>query len=106
MSKRALLLASILSAAASLLHAQAMTEFGAAAGRGAAAAGGVGKSIVDVFGKVNQSVSAAGKVDEALKPAPPPAAAAASIAATSVPAATPKTEPVLPPDLKELVVGL
>ena len=98
-------LLSILSAGASLLHAQTMVEYGAATGRAGAASGGanVTKSITDVFGKVNQALTGAAKVDEAVKLRPLPAATAASI-----PAVTPKAapEPVLPPDLKELVVGL
>jgi hypothetical protein len=105
MSHRALVLVSMLSAAASLLHAQTMVEFGAAAGRAGAAGGGanVGKSITDVFGKVSQSLTGAARVDEAVKPRPLP-----PVATASVPVVSPKAapEPVLAPDLKELVVGL
>jgi hypothetical protein len=79
-----------------------MVEFGTLSGRAAAAGPGanVGKSIVDVFGKVNQSLSAAGtaSADAVAKPKPP----------TAVPAvATTKTaEPVIPPDLSGLVIGM
>jgi hypothetical protein len=99
-------LVSMLSGGASLLHAQTMVEYGAAAGRAGAVGGGanVGKSITDVFGKVQQSLTGAAKVDEAVKPRSLPATAIASVPAVTPKAAPP--EPVLPPDLKELVVGL
>lgn len=98
-------MASILSAGATLLHAQTMVEFGTLSGRAAGAAGGanVGKSIVDVFGKVDQSLKGAGAVDAAAKPAPPPVMAA--VPATAVrPQAKP--EPILPPDLTALAIGM
>jgi hypothetical protein len=92
---------SILSAGATLLHAQTMVEFGTLTGRASGAAGGanVGKSIVDVFGKVNQSLTGAGAVDAAAKPKPLPVIAA-------VPVTAAKPEPILPPDLSALVIGM
>jgi hypothetical protein len=92
----------ILSAGATLLHGQAMVEFGTLTGRAAGASGGanVGKSIVDVFGKVNQSLSAAGTAtaDAVAKPKP----------LTAVPAVTTAkpAEPLIPPDLSGLVMGM
>jgi hypothetical protein len=106
MSHRAMFLVSMLSAGTSLLHAQTMVEYGAAAGRAGAAGGAAnfGKSITDAFGKVQQSLTGAAKVDEVVKPRPLP-----PVTTGSIPAVTPKAappEPVLPPDLKELVLGL
>jgi hypothetical protein len=91
----------VLGAGATLLHAQAIVEFGTLTGRAGGAAGGanVGKSIVDVFGKVNQSVTTAGTLD-APKPKPLPAA-------TTAPAtAAVKHELAAPPDLSALATGM
>ena len=93
----------ILSAGATLLHAQSIVEFGTLSGRStgaASGAGNVGKSISDVFGKVNQSVTAAGTVDAAVKPKPVPAATTAPATAAAKPA------PATPPELSALVVGM
>jgi hypothetical protein len=100
MSHRAIFPILVLCAGATLLHAQAIVEFGTLTGRAGAAAGGtnVGKSIVDVFGKVNKSVTGAGTVDVNVKPKPLPAA-------TTAPAAA-KPEPAAPPDLSALAIGL
>ena len=102
---RALFLTSI----ASLLYAQTMVEYGALAGRsaGAGTAPNIGKSATDVFGKIQKSLTGAVKVDEAVKPATPQAGAPSTVSASAI-AATPKAapEPILPPDLKELVIGL
>jgi hypothetical protein len=93
----------VLSAGAALLHAQTIVEFGTLTGRStgaASGAGNVGKSIADVFGKVNQSMTGAGVVDAAVKPKPVPAA-------TTAPATTAaKPEPVLPPNLSALAIGM
>jgi hypothetical protein len=107
MSHRALFPLFILSAGATLLHAQAMVEFGALGGRAAGTAGGanVGKSVVDAFGKVTQSLSGAANVDPAVKPRPVPAATAAPVTIAAV-TPQPKPEPILPPDLTALVVGM
>jgi hypothetical protein len=101
MSHRSIFIVSILSAGTSLVQAQAIIEFGAAAGRAGAAGAGanVGKSIADVFGKVTQSLSSAGKVDEAVKPGSVPAA-------TTAPATAATPERPIPPDLSALVVGM
>jgi hypothetical protein len=101
MSHRAIFPILILSAGATLLHAQAIVEFGTLTGRAGAAAGGanVGKSIADVFGKVNKSVTGAGAVDAAVKPKPLPAA-------TTAPAAAAKPQPVAPPELSALAIGM
>ena len=102
MSHRAIFPMIILSAGASLLQAQAMVEFGTLTGRAAGASGGanVGKSIVDVFGKVNQSLTAAGTAtaDAVAKPKP----------LTAVPAVTTAKppEPAIPADLSGLVIGM
>jgi len=91
----------VLIAGATLLHAQAIVEIGTLTGRAAGAAGGanVGKSIVDVFGKVNQSVTAAGTLD-APKPKPLPAGTTAPATAAAKPA------PAAPPELSALVTGM
>jgi hypothetical protein len=101
MSHRAIFPMLILSAGATLLHAQSMVEFGTLTGRGPAATGGpnVGKSIADVFGKVNQSLTGPGTVDSTAKSKPLPAATTAPVIAI-------KPEPALPPDLSALAVGM
>jgi uncharacterized protein YodC (DUF2158 family) len=79
-----------------------MVEFGTLNGRAAAAGPGanVGKSIVGVFGKVNQSLTAAGtaSADAVAKPTP----------LTAVPAVTTVKPPesAIPPDLSGLVIGM
>jgi hypothetical protein len=102
MSHRAIVPMIILSAGATLLHAQAMVEFGTLSGRAAAAGAGapVGKSIVNVFGKVNQSLNAAGTASADTVAKPNPLAAAPAVA-TAKPA-----EPAIPPDLSGLVIGM
>jgi len=100
MSHRAILSMIILSAGAKLLHAQAMVEFGTLSGRAAAAGPGanIGKSVVDVFGKVNQQLSGAATVDAAAKPK-------SLTAVPAVPTAKP-AETAIPPDLSGLVIGM
>ena len=72
---------------------------------GASGGANVGKSIVDVFGKVNQSLSGAAKVEAAAKPRPLPAATTAPVVTAAMsPKAAP--EPVTPPDLSALVIGM
>jgi len=103
MSHRAIFPVLILSAGAALLHAQSIVEFGTLAGRStgaASGAGNVGKSIADVFGKVNQSVTAAGTVDAAVKPKPLPTATTTPATASAKPA------PAAPPDLTALATGM
>jgi len=103
MSHKAIFPMLILSAGATLLHAQSIVEFGTLSGRStgaASGAGNVGKSIADVFGKVNQSMTTAGAVDAAAKPKPLPAATTAPATAAA------KPEPVLPPDLSALAIGM
>jgi len=102
MSHRAIFRMLILTAGARLLHAQAIVEFGTLSGRAGAAAGGanVGKSIVDVFGKVNKSVTGAGTVDAAVKSKPLPAATVSPATAAA------KPEPAAPPDLSALAIGM
>jgi hypothetical protein len=92
----------VLSAGTTLLHAQTMVEFGTLSGRAAGASGGanVGKSIVDVFGKVNQSLTAAGTASADAVAKPKPLTAVPAVA-TAKPA-----EPAIPPDLSGLVIGM
>ena len=97
----------ILSAGVTLLHAQSIVEFGTLSGRStgaASGAGNVGKSISDVFGKVNQSMTRAGAVDATVKPKSPPVTAAPGAAVAVTP--QPKPEPLLPPDLSALAIGM
>jgi hypothetical protein len=97
----------ILSAGATLLHAQAMVEFGALSGRAAGTAGGanIGKGAVDVFGKVSKQLSGAANVDASARPQPVPAAMPAPVTVAAV-RPQPKPEPILPPDLSALAVGM
>ena len=106
MSNRALLSVLILTAGATLLHGQAIIEYGASAGRaaGSAAAAGAGKSATKIFDKVNTSLAGAARTDEAVKPGRPSAPTPATVvAATSAPA---PAVPAAPPDLTALVTGM
>jgi hypothetical protein len=108
MSRKVLLSACILSAGATLLHAQAMVEYGASAGRSAASAGaaGAGRSAATIFDKVNKSLGGAAKADSLPKTGPSaPTSAAPAISAAVVPAPTP-LERAAPPDFSALVTGM
>ena len=87
----------MLSAGATLLQAQAIVELGSLTGRAGAANGGAaaGKSVVDIFGKVSQTLGGAATVGEGAKP-------------RAVPAATAKAQPtpLAPADLSALVTGM
>jgi hypothetical protein len=103
MSHKAIFPMLILCAGVTLLHAQAIVEFGTLTGRStgaASGAGNVGKSIADVFGKVNQSMTGAGAVDAAAKPKPLPAGTTAPATAAA------KPEPATPPNLSALAAGM
>lgn len=102
MSHRAMFPILMLSAGAMLLHAQAMVELGTLTGRAGAAAGGAtaGKSVVDVFGKVNQTLGSAAKVGDGAKPRTVPAS-------TTNPQPTPAPpSPIAPADFSALVTGM
>jgi len=92
----------VLSAGVTLLHAQAIVEFGTLTGRAGATAGGAkaGQSIVDIFGKVNQTVTAAGTLEAPAKPKPLPAGITAPATAPA------KSAPAAPPELSALVIGM
>jgi len=85
-----------------LLEAQAIVELGSLTGRTGATAGGAaaGKSVVDIFGKVNQTLSGAAKVGDGAKPRAVPAAAAVT------PRAQPIPVPAPPADFSALVTGM
>src|SRR6185369_6366655 len=103
MSNPALLPVLILTAGATLLHGQAMVEYGVNAGRSGAAAGaaGAGRSAVKIFDKLNTSLAGAAATREDLKPGP--STPTAVIAATSKPVPAP---PAAPPDFTALVKGM
>src|SRR5882762_4376298 len=106
MSNVALLPVLILTAGATLLHAQTMIEYGAGVGRAGVAAGaaGAGKSATKIFDKLNTSLAGAAKSGDDVKNAPSsPAAPATVVAATSAPAPAP---PALPADFAALVIGM
>ena len=105
MSHRAMFSLLFLSAGATLLEAQAIVEFGSLTGRTGAAAGGAtaGKSVVDIFGKVNQTLSGAAKVGDGAKPRAVPAGSAKSQPTAAPPA--PLT-PLPPADLSALAIGM
>jgi hypothetical protein len=92
---------------ACLLHAQAITEYGTTTGGAGAASSGAttGKSIVNIFGKVGQSLSGAAKASDDAKPLSPPSSKAAP-AAVVVPSAPKPAEPIAPPDLTALAKGM
>ena len=108
MSRKVLLSAWILSAGATLLHAQAMVEYGASAGRSAASAGaaGAGRSAVTIFDKVNKSLGGVAQADSLPKTGPSaPSAAAPAISAVVAPVPAPM-ERAAPPDFSALVTGM
>src|SRR5260221_2539360 len=97
----------ILTAGATLLHAQVMIEYGASAGRSAAATGaaGAGRSATKIFDKINTSLAGAAKTGDDVKMGPSSSAAPATVpATTSAPPAPPL--PVLPADFTALVIGM
>ena len=104
MSNKTLLPALIL-AGTTLLHAQAMVEYGASAGRaaGSAAAAGAGKSASKIFDKLNTSLAGAGKVDQDVKKGSAPAPVTVA-AVTAAPA--PAAPPAAPLDFAALVKGM
>src|SRR6185436_7071078 len=95
-----------MTAGASLLHAQAMIEYGATAGRSAGAAGaaGAGKSAVKIFDKLGSSLAGAAKVDEI--PTPRSVSPTVAVAATSAPAPAAPVASAAPPDFNALVTGM
>src|SRR6266566_2664218 len=103
MSRKVLLSAWILSAGATLLHAQAIVEYGATAGRSAASAGaaGAGKSAGTILDKLNKSLGGAAKADSLPKTGPSTPTAAAPVAPAPAP-----VERSLPPDFSALVTGM
>jgi hypothetical protein len=105
-SKSALLPVLILTAGAALLHAQAMIEYGATAGRAAGAAGaaGAGKSAVKIFDKLSTSLAGAAKADETSKERS--ASPTTAVAATSAPAPAAPATPAAPPDFAALATGM
>ena len=91
---RAILSVLMVTAGATALYAQAIIEYGATAGRSAAAAtgaAGAGKSSAKIFDKVNQSLAGGGNSGDAGKRGPSGRAAAAPmVTASNAPvAATP-----------------
>jgi len=95
----------MLSAGATLLQAQAMVELGTLTGRAGAASGGAtaGKSVADIFGKVNQTLSGAAKVGDGAKPRTVPAAPVVTAKAQPIPA---PSAPLAPADLSALAIGM
>lgn len=91
-----------LSAGATLLEAQAIVEFGSLTGRTGAAAGGAtaGKSVGNIFGKVNQTLGGAAKVGDGAKPRAVPASSAKAQLTPAAP------EPLAPADLSALAIGM
>jgi len=93
--------------AAGLLHAQAITEYGAVAGSasGTSASAGAGKSVVNVFGKVGQTLAGAAKAGDDAKPSP--SQPSKPTAVTAVASAPKAVEPIAPPpDLAALSTGM
>src|SRR5207247_2105534 len=106
MSNIALLPGLILTAGATLLHAQTMIEYGASAGRSGVAAGaaGAGKSTTKIFDKLNSSLAGAAKSGDDVKNGPSSSAAPATVVAvTSTPA---PASPALPADFAALAIGM
>src|SRR5262245_41475434 len=106
MSNRALLPVWIVTAGATLLHAQVMIEYGASAGRSGAAAGaaGAGRSATKIFDKINTSLAGAARTTDDVKNSP--SSSSASRAVTAAPTAPPPAPPALPADFTALVIGM
>src|SRR5262249_9494981 len=105
MSNRALLPVWILTAGATLLHGQAMIEYGASAGRSGAAAGaaGVGRSATKIFDKLNTSLAGAAKSGDDVKIGQSSPAAPATVVAA---ATAPPAPAALPADFAALAIGM
>jgi len=92
---------------ATLLHAQAMIEYGVGAGRSGASAGaaGAGRSAAQIFDKVGKSLGGAAKTDEEAKRATTrPVATASTVAVSSAPVVP--AAPAPPADFSALVTGM
>ena len=107
MSNRALLPVVVLAAGATLLHGQAIIEYGASAGRSAASAGaaGAGRSAATIFDKVGKSLAGSAKTDDAAKGAPVLAVSPVVTVANGA-APTPPAPPAVPADFSALVTGM
>jgi hypothetical protein len=100
LSNRVVLSVLTLTAGAGLVHAQAMIEYGATAGRaaGAASAAGAGKSAGKIFDKLSTSLAGAARVDEIPK--------GSSASPTTAVARTSASAPAAPADFTALVTGM
>src|SRR2546421_420288 len=105
MSYRRMFSILLLSAGAKLLCGQSIVEFGSLTGRTGATAGGAtaGKSVVDVFGKVSQTLNGAATVGDGAKPRSVPAVPAATASSRSKPM---PPAPIVAADLSALVAGM
>ena len=99
MSHRTMFPILILGAGASVLHGQAIVEYGIGAGRSGAAGASAGKSVVKILGNLDKTLAGAAKADEA----PLPAQTSATAAPASAPTAVAPTAPV---DLAGVAVGM
>jgi hypothetical protein len=110
MSKRAILPFLILTAGATLAHAQGLIEYGVSAGRSGAAAGaaGAGRSATTIFNKVNSTLAGSTKTGEDTKGASTATSAPSVITAKAAPAATPPPPPTPQPpaDFTALALGM
>lgn len=99
----------ILTAGTNLLSAQAVAEYGAAAGSSGAASAGAatGKSVVNIFGKTNRALAGAGVAGDR-KPRPGTVPASSAPTGATDPGTAPKqaAPPELPPDLAALATGM
>ena len=93
----------ILGAGATVLHGQAIVEYGVGAGRSGAAGAAAGKSVVKVLGNLDKTLAGAAKADEA----PPPTQTLAIAAPASAPTAVaPAVATTAKFDLTGIAVGM
>jgi len=89
-----------------ILHGQAIIEYGAGAGRAGVAGVGLGKSVVKTIGQLDKTLAVAAGAGETSSSRSAPAAATAIPAAAAAPAAPAPIEPITPVDLGEIVIGM
>jgi len=91
----------VLLSAATMLHGQAIIEYGASAGRAGPAAAAMGKSVSKAIGQLDKTLAIAAGADA--KPMP------AQTTTVLTPAAMPAPEPIapaVPVDFAEIVIGM
>ena len=100
---RAILPVWILIAGATLLHGQAMIEYGIGAGRSGAAGAAAGKSVVHILGQVSTTLAGAARTGDNIRPAE---SRVVTVAAPAAAVAPQPAAPAAPIDFSEIAAGM